>query len=98
MTFTATLPHSFLATGGQDIDLFPVSSSDLTVAQAAKHLQTSEKHLNRLLDAGQLTFRLENGERLISLSRLLEYEQMRERRRAWLDEQVRENQEMGFYD
>jgi hypothetical protein len=98
MSITATLPHSFLATGGQDIDLFPVSSSDLTVAEAADRLQFSENHLSDLLDAGRITFRLKNGERLIPLNRLVEYEQERERRRAALDEMVRENQEMGLYE
>ena len=97
MTLTATLPRSFPVTAGQEVDLYPVSS-ELTVAQAANHLQTSEKHLNHLLDAEQIVFRLENGVRLIALNNLLEYEQMRKRRGAWLDEMTRENQEMGFYD
>jgi hypothetical protein len=98
MSITATLPHSFLATGGQDIDLFPVSSSDLTVAEAADFLQTSLKHLNRLLDLGRISFRLENGERLISQSSLSEYVHERGRRHAVLDEMVRENQELGLYN
>jgi len=97
MTFTATLPHSFQVIAGQDIDLFPVSS-DLTVAQAADRLQFSENHLSDLLNAGLIASRLENGKRLVPLSCLLEYEQMRKGRRAWLKEQVCENQEMGFYD
>jgi hypothetical protein len=98
MSVTATLPHSFLATGGQDIDLFPVSSSDLTVAEAAQYLRTSEKHLNNILSTGRIVSRLENGECLVQRDSLLEFAQWRERGHAWLDGEVRENQEMGLYD
>ena len=42
MTLTATLPRSFPATAGQDIDLYPVSS-ELTVAEAVTLLGMSEE-------------------------------------------------------
>jgi uncharacterized damage-inducible protein DinB len=98
MSVTATLPHSFLATGGQDIDLFPVSSSDLTVAQAANFLRTSEKHLNHLLEVGRISSRLENGERFISQDSLLGFEQEQETRHAELDELFSMFQEAGMSD
>ena len=97
MTLTATLPRSFPAIAGQEVDLYPVPS-EFTVAQAAKRLRMSENHLSDLLDAEYIPFLLKNGERFISQDSLLEYEQMRKRRGAWLDEMARENQEMGFYD
>ena len=101
MTFT-TMPPSLLMPGGQDIDLFPMPS-ELTVAQAARilcmsDLKMSERRLNDILDEGNLEFRLENGERLISVDTLFDYIQMRKSRQAWLDEMAREDQEMGLYD
>jgi hypothetical protein len=95
MTLTITSP--FLAEAGQDIDLFP-APSELTFAQAMKFLRMSERRLNDMLDAGHFVFRLENGERLVQMDSLIEFEQERERGHAALDEMVRWNQEMGLYD
>jgi hypothetical protein len=100
MTFTATPIHSFLTTDGQDIPLFPVSPvpSEVTVAEAAKVLRTSEKHLNNLLSAGHIASRQENGECLVRQDSLIEFAQKRERTLAALDEMVRWDQEMELYN
>ena len=95
MSFTA-LSHSILP-DGQDVALFP-TPSELTVAQAAGMLRMSERHMNDLLNAGYMAFRLENGERMVQLNSMLEYEQEQERRHAAFDEFVHMNQEMGLYD
>jgi len=95
MSFTA-LSHSVLP-DGQDVALFP-TPSELTVAQAAKFLRSSEGYLNEVLNAGYIAFRLENGERMVQLNSMLEYEQEQERRHAAFDEFVHMNQEMGLYD
>ena len=98
----AAMPSSLLMPDGLDIDLFPMPS-ELTVAQAVavlcmSDLNMSERRLNDILDDGKLEFRLENGERFISMDTLLGYVQMRKSRQVWLDEMARENQEMGLYD
>jgi hypothetical protein len=51
-----------------------------------------------LLDAGYFVYRQENGERLVQMDSLLEFEQEQERGHAALDEMVRLDQEMGLYD
>jgi len=95
MSFTA-LSH-YALTDGQDVALFPVSA-ELTVAQAAEFLRTTERHLNDLLNAGRIAFRLENGKRLVQGDSLLEFEQWRERGHATVDQMMRWNQEMGLYN
>ena len=75
-----------------------VANADLTVAQAANYLRTTEKHLNRLLDLERIPFRWENGERLISQSNLLEYETYKERRHTALDELFCMFREAGMSD
>ncbi|MCL2304798.1 MAG: hypothetical protein FWC43_05585 [Planctomycetaceae bacterium] len=97
MTLTVTSTSPFLMTEGQEMNLFPVSS-EVTLSQAARFLKMSEKHLNNLLDIERITFREENGKRMILRNSLLEYERKREKTRICLDEMVRENQELGFYD
>jgi hypothetical protein len=98
MSITATLPHSFLATGGQDIDLFPVSSSELTVAQTAVLLDMSEDSVDCLLNIDVLKYRQDGKQRLIDREHLLEYKESFDRTGEWLAEQTRWNQEMGLYD
>jgi hypothetical protein len=76
---TLTIPStSFLAADGQDVDVFP-APSELTVAQAMKFLRMSERHVNDLLDAGYFVYRQENGERLVQLDSLMEFEREQER-------------------
>jgi len=90
-------PHSVLPGESQDVGVFPVSS-ELTVAQAAKVLRMSERHVNNLLTAGYIAFRQENGERLVLRESMLNFEEERERKHAALNRMIRMNQEMGLYD
>ena len=96
MTFVTT-PTSLLMPDGQDFDLFP-SRSGVSIPQAASVLRMSEMHLNNLLDMGEMETQMENGKRVIVRESFLEFKQEQERSRRWLDEMVRENQEMGLYD
>ena len=95
MSFT-DFSHPVL-TDVQDVALFP-ALSELTVAQAAKVLRMSEQHLNNLLSAGYIAFRQEDGERLIPLNGMLEYEQEQERSHIACDKLLRMFQEMGLSD
>jgi hypothetical protein len=98
MTFTATLPQSFLTTSGQDIDLFPVPSSELTVAQAAKILDMSEGCINELLNDGIIAFRQEKDKRWVQRDSFLEFEQEYREQGEALADIARWSQEMGLYD
>jgi excisionase family DNA binding protein len=98
MSITATLPRSFLATAGQDIDLFPVSSSELTVAQAAALLDVPEGYITELFDDSPIKYRKEGSRYLIDRDSLLEYKQTWERRHAAVVEMVQWDQEMGLYE
>jgi len=95
MPLTTPLSPFLAADGSAGIVYMP---TECTVAQAAEFLRMSERRLNDLLDAGRIAFRQENDVRLVQWNNLLEYKQRRTRRRAWLEEMVRMNQEMGFYD
>ena len=96
MSLTMT-PSPFLATEEQSVGLFPMPS-ELTVAQAAKFLRSSEGYVNEMLNAGHIEFRLENGECLIQRNSLLEFEQERESQYTALENIVRWSEEMGLYD
>jgi len=87
--------HPVRATVRQSVDFCPVSS-EYTFAQAAEFLNMSERHLNDLLNAGYITFRQENGERLVQLDSMLEYEREIERGHAACDELLGMFQEMGL--
>ena len=97
MIFTAMPSRSFLTTNGQDIELFPILS-ELTVSQAATYLDGSEGLINELLDAGLITFRLENGERLVQRNSLLNYAQEERCKLAAANELFRTFQEAGLSD
>ena len=75
-----------------------VANAELTVAQVAAYLRTTEKHVNRLLDLGDIVFRREDDERLVSLPDLLKFEEERKRGHAALDRMMLDNIEMGLYD
>jgi hypothetical protein len=96
MTLTIPSP-TFLIDAVQDIDLFP-APSELTVARAAEFLRMSERHVNDLLDLGDIAFQEENGKRFVQRDSLVDFERERERVGRVLDEMVRRNQEMGLYD
>ena len=70
---------------------------ELTVTQARTFLRMSERHLNDLLDAGEIESRLVSNERMVLYDSLLLFEQERERVRTALDTIVQDSQEMGFY-
>ena len=93
----AITPSSFLATGDQNVGLFPMPS-ELTVAQAAKILDMSADCMDGLLHLGTIKYREDGGVRFIKHSDLIEYEQECERRYAGLEEIVRLDQEVGLYD
>ena len=71
---------------------------ELSVAQARTVLRMSERHLNDLLDAGEIEYRCVGGERVIFRDSLFAFEQERERLRTALDAIVQDSQEMGLYD
>jgi len=96
MTFIA--PHTAAATlDGLTIERF-TPPTELTIEQTARFLRMSERHVNDLLDAGEIASRQENGKRLVLWESLLTFELERERLGAALNEMVRMNQEMGLYD
>jgi len=96
MSLTAPL-HSVLVTDVLDVAVLS-APSELTVPQAARLLRTSERHLNDLLDAERIAFRLENGLRLVRMDSLQEFEQWQERGHAAVDRMMQWNQDMGLYD
>lgn len=60
--------------------------SELTVSQAARFVCTSDRHMNDLLDAGEIPFLVNGNERIILCDNLLEFERKRELANAFLDE------------
>ena len=71
---------------------------EMTVAQAKAVLRMSERHLNDLLDAGEIEYRLVGNDRMIERDSLFAFEQEREQLRSALDVIVQDSQEMGLYD
>ena len=92
----------FLLTGELDADLFalPTASlpTELTIAQAARVLDMPEAGILELFKLGVLEYRQEGTQYWIDRDRLFEYKEDTERGQAWLNEMIRENQEMGLYD
>lgn len=97
MSLTFTPPSPFLATGEQDISLFPMMP-ECTVAQAARLLDMSEACVNGLLDLGAIKYTEDGEHRLIKRDDLIEYGQNYKRKNAAVDRIVRMSQEMGLYD
>jgi hypothetical protein len=96
MSLTA-LSHPVLSTDVADINSFPMSS-ELTIAQAARFLDGTEGLINELLDAGMIASRLEDGEHLIQVDSLIDYEQDMERRLVAADKLFSMFREMGLSD
>jgi len=94
MTFIA--PHT-ATIDGLTIERF-TPPTELTIEQTARFLRMSERHVNDLLDSGEIASRQESSERLVQWESLLAFELERERGHKVLDEMVRLNQEMGLYD
>ena len=93
----ATLSHHSVLPDGQDAALFP-APSELTVAQAAKFLRSSEGYVQELLDDGLLEYRQEEGQRLVQWNCLADFEQKRERGYQALERIFQQFQEMGLND
>jgi len=74
------------------------ANAELTVAQVAAYLRTTEKHVGKFLASGRLPSRRENGKQLVSHKDLLEFEEERKRRNAAIDRMMLDNIEMGLYD
>lgn len=74
-----------LMASGEEVEIAP-AKSELTVTQAKKFLQTSELHVNDLLDAGKLAFRMIGNERMVLRESLLEFERKFEEANAFLNE------------
>jgi hypothetical protein len=95
MSLTA-LSHTVLP-DGQDVGSFAVSP-ELTTAQAAWFLRTSEGYINEMLNAGHIAFHLDNGERLIQWESLSKFEQEQKWVREGLEKITRLSEEMELYD
>jgi len=97
MTSTAIPSPPFLATNDLSTEFFP-TVSECTVAQAATILDMSEACLNDLLKIGVFECRQENGERLIQMSRVLEYDRKQKWIESGLNKIAQWDQAMGLYD
>ena len=86
-----------LMASGEDVAIAP-TRTELTVDQARKFLRTSERHLNDLLDAGEIAFRMNGNERMVLRDSLLEFEREREKTDAFLNDLLELSKEMGTYD
>lgn len=72
---------------------------DVTIEQAAEILHTSQKYLQKLLDAGEIPFALVEGQVRIPLDTLMEYKKQRDaRRHEALIELIRLSEETGLYE
>lgn len=72
--------------------------NELTVSQVADVLGFSEQHVDGLLDAGRIDFRIADGDRMILRNSLLAYARRLHGANAAVDEMVRLSEEMGLYD
>jgi len=95
MSLTAPL-HSIL-TDGLDVGAFS-APSELTVAQAAKFLRSSEGYVIELLDDGLIESRQENSQRWVQWNSLADFEEERERGFQALERIVQWSHELGLYD
>lgn len=86
-----------LMASGVDVELAP-ASFELTVSQTRLFLRTSERHVNELLDAGKIAFRMEGSERMVLRDSLLEFERKRGQKHTFLNDLLDLSQEMGTYD
>jgi len=86
-----------LMADGQPVEVVP-ALQELTVRQARTFLRMSERHVNSLLDTGEIESRFVGGKRMILRDSLLKFEQERDRVRAGLDAIVQDSQEMGLYN
>ena len=86
-----------LTADGQPSDVYPLLS-ELTVSQAANFLKISDQRMEKLLDAGFIAFREEDGNRMIESNSLFEYDRRKKLARLAMRQMTCEAQEMGLYD
>ena len=86
-----------LMADGQAVTIIP-AQAELTIAQAAKILDTSEAGVHELFDLEVFEYRQEGDQYWIDRDSLLEYEERCQRRHESLNELVRLSEEMGLYD
>ena len=83
---------------GHGITLFP-RLAELTTVEAADILNVSRPYVIKLLDEGEIPYRLVGKHRRIPLADVIEFKNKIDREReAVLDEMVAEAQELGLYD
>jgi excisionase family DNA binding protein len=83
---------------GRDVQLEP-TSDEMTPAEAAIYLNVSRPYLVKLLDEGQLPFRMVGTHRRIPTVELIRFKQVtRARQRQGMDAVVRLSEELGLYD
>lgn len=84
---------------GQGVTIIPIpDQAELTVAQAAQILNTSEAGVHELFDLELFKYRLEGDQYRIDRGSLLEFEALRRKRHEGLNKIARMSQEMGIYD
>ncbi len=80
-------------------DICPSYDRDeIDIAEAARLLEVSPSHVERLIEAGLLPHPTEGSTQRILRSDLVTYKETVARRHALLDELTAESQEMGLYD
>lgn len=84
-------------TQGRSLVLIP-EEKQLTTQQAAELLGVSRPFLIRLLDAGEMPFRLVGKHRRIKVSDLMDYSKRKADRKTALDKMARDAYEAGLYD
>ncbi|MDE2748855.1 MAG: excisionase family DNA-binding protein [Chloroflexota bacterium] len=83
---------------GHGITLFP-RIAEVTTMEAADILNVSRPYVIKLLDAGEIPYRLVGRHRRIRLEDILDYkDDIDQKREAILDQMVAEAQELGLYD
>jgi excisionase family DNA binding protein len=82
---------------GRSLGLIP-EEKELTTQQAGELLGVSRRFLNRLLDAGEMPFRLVGRHRRTKVSDLIDYGKRKADRKAALDKMARNARAAGLYD
>ena len=97
MSIVAPISHPFLKEEEQAFFVIP-ARTELTVAQVADIIESSESSVLELVDLGELKGRWDGNRYLIDRDSLRKYEEDCRRIDEGLNEMVRFHQEMGWYD